>query len=91
MPSAGLAFEQVLRSISDRQLLSKKRKDALLIGTRSTQANTTDDTYYGEGCRVTRGGGWFDKEPHATTFNRERGVPDPSSSDELGFRCTRSK
>jgi formylglycine-generating enzyme required for sulfatase activity len=53
--------------------------------------NTTDDPYYGEQCRVTRGGGWFDEEPQATTFNRNCGVPDTTFSDELGFRCVRSK
>lgn len=53
--------------------------------------NTTDDAYYGEQCRVFRGGGWFDAEPQGTTFNRNCGVPDTTSSDELGFRCVRSK
>ena len=41
--------------------------------------NTAGDRYYGEQCRVTRGGGWFDDEPQATTFNRNCGVPDKLS------------
>ncbi len=53
--------------------------------------NTTGDPYYGEQCRVNRGGGWFDEEPQATTFNRNCGNPDQTASDELGFRCARSK
>jgi formylglycine-generating enzyme required for sulfatase activity len=53
--------------------------------------NTAGDPYYGEQCRVTRGGGWFDEEPQANTFNRNCGVPDTTSSDELGFRCARTK
>jgi formylglycine-generating enzyme required for sulfatase activity len=53
--------------------------------------NTSGDRYYGEQCRVTRGGGWFDDEPQATTFNRNCGVPDKTINDDLGFRCARSK
>jgi formylglycine-generating enzyme required for sulfatase activity len=53
--------------------------------------NSTADPYYGELCRVTRGGGWFDEEAQANTYNRNCGVPDTTSSDELGFRCVRSK
>mgnify|MGYP001821087491 FL=1 len=53
--------------------------------------NTAGDRYYGEQCRVTRGGGWFDDEPQATTFNRNCGVPDKTINDDLGFRCARSK
>ncbi len=53
--------------------------------------NTAGDRYYGEQCRVTRGGGWFDDEPQATTFNRNCGVPDKTLNDDLGFRCARSK
>jgi formylglycine-generating enzyme required for sulfatase activity len=53
--------------------------------------NTAGDRYYGEQCRVTRGGGWFDDEPQATTFNRNCGVPDTTINDDLGFRCARSK
>ncbi len=53
--------------------------------------NTAGDRYYGEQCRVTRGGGWFDDEPQATTFNRNCGVPDETINDDLGFRCARSK
>lgn len=53
--------------------------------------NTTDDPYYGEQCRVTRGGGWFDEEPQATAFNRNCADPNKTASDELGFRCVRSK
>jgi iron(II)-dependent oxidoreductase len=49
------------------------------------------DRYFGEQCRVTRGGGWFDDEPQATTFNRNCGVPDKTLNDDLGFRCARSK
>jgi len=51
--------------------------------------NTTDDAYYGEQFKVTRGGGWFDEEPQATTFNRNAGDPTKTASDELGFRCVR--
>ncbi|MBN1220697.1 MAG: formylglycine-generating enzyme family protein [Anaerolineae bacterium] len=51
--------------------------------------NTTDDLYYGEQFKVTRGGGWFDEEPQATTFNRNAGDPTKTASDELGFRCVR--
>jgi len=53
--------------------------------------NTAGDAYYGETCRVTRGGGWFDNEPQATTFNRNCADPDKTAIDELGFRCARSK
>ncbi len=53
--------------------------------------NTADDPYYGERCRVTRGGGWFDEEPQATTFNRNCADPNKTTSDELGFRCAKSK
>ena len=53
--------------------------------------NSAGDRYYGEQCRVTRGGGWFDDEPQATTFNRNCGVPDKTLNDDLGFRCARSK
>ena len=53
--------------------------------------NTVSDIYYGEVCRVTRGGGWFDDEPQATTFNRNCATPDKTANDELGFRCARSK
>ncbi|GAB4541176.1 MAG: hypothetical protein Kow0063_31790 [Anaerolineae bacterium] len=53
--------------------------------------NNASDPYYGEQCRVSRGGGWFDEEPQATTYNRNCGVPDTTSSDELGFRCARAK
>jgi iron(II)-dependent oxidoreductase len=51
--------------------------------------NTTADPYYGEQFKVTRGGGWFDEEPQATTFNRNAGDPGKTASDELGFRCVR--
>jgi formylglycine-generating enzyme required for sulfatase activity len=51
--------------------------------------NTTGDAYYGETCRVTRGGGWFDSEPQATTFNRNCAAPNKTAIDELGFRCVR--
>lgn len=53
--------------------------------------NTAGDAYYGERCRVTRGGGWFDDEPQATAFNRNCAVPDKTINDDLGFRCARSK
>jgi gamma-glutamyl hercynylcysteine S-oxide synthase len=52
--------------------------------------NTASDPYYGEQCRSTRGGGWFDVEPQATTFNRNCAVPDITANDELGFRCAMS-
>jgi formylglycine-generating enzyme required for sulfatase activity len=51
--------------------------------------NPSDDPYYGEQFKVTRGGGWFDEEPQATTFNRNAGDPVKTASDELGFRCVR--
>jgi formylglycine-generating enzyme required for sulfatase activity len=53
--------------------------------------NSAGDRYYGEQCRVTRGGGWFDDEPQVTAFNRNCGVPDKTLNDDLGFRCARSK
>jgi formylglycine-generating enzyme required for sulfatase activity len=53
--------------------------------------NSTSDPYYGEQCRVTRGGGWFDEEAQATTFNRNCASPDTTANDDLGFRCARSK
>lgn len=53
--------------------------------------NTVGDVYYGEKCRVIRGGGWFDNEPQSTTFNRNCADPDITTTDELGFRCVRSK
>lgn len=51
--------------------------------------NTTEDAYYGEQFRVTRGGGWFDEEAQATTFNRNAADPNKTANDDLGFRCTR--
>lgn len=51
--------------------------------------NTTDDQYYGEQFRVTRGGGWFDEEPQATTFNRNAADPQTTVNDDVGFRCAR--
>jgi formylglycine-generating enzyme required for sulfatase activity len=51
--------------------------------------NTTGDAYYGEVCRVTRGGGWFDQEPQLTAFNRNCADPTKTAIDELGFRCAR--
>jgi len=53
--------------------------------------NSVADAYYGETCRVTRGGGWFDTEPQVTTFNRNCADPVKTAIDELGFRCARSK
>jgi formylglycine-generating enzyme required for sulfatase activity len=51
--------------------------------------NTTDDPYYGEQFRVTRGGGWFDEEPQSTTFSRNAADPTKTANDDLGFRCAR--
>jgi formylglycine-generating enzyme required for sulfatase activity len=51
--------------------------------------NAVGDAYYGEICRVTRGGGWFDQEPQLTTFNRNCADPAKTAIDELGFRCAR--
>ena len=51
--------------------------------------NTTEDAYYGEKFRVTRGGGWFDEEAQATTFNRNAADPLKTANDDLGFRCAR--
>ena len=51
--------------------------------------NAVDDPYYGEKYRVTRGGGWFDVEPQATTFNRNAADPAKTANDDLGFRCAR--
>jgi len=53
--------------------------------------NTVGDAYYGEKCRVIRGGGWFDNEPQATTFTRNCADPDQTAIDELGFRCVGSR
>jgi len=52
--------------------------------------NTASDPYYGEQCRSTRGGGWFDEEAQSTAFNRNCAVPDVTANDELGFRCVMS-
>lgn len=49
--------------------------------------NTAGDPYYGEKFRVTRGGGWFDQEPQATTFNRNAADPGKTANDDPGFRC----
>lgn len=51
--------------------------------------NTAEDASYGEKFRVTRGGGWFDLEPQATTFNRNAADPAKTATDEIGFRCVR--
>jgi formylglycine-generating enzyme required for sulfatase activity len=51
--------------------------------------NKTPDNYYGEKFRVTRGGGWFDVEPQARTFNRNAADPQKTANDDLGFRCAR--
>ncbi len=51
--------------------------------------NTAKDAYYGEKFRVTRGGGWFDEQPQATTFNRNAAAPEKTANDDLGFRCAR--
>lgn len=51
--------------------------------------NATDDPYYGEKFRVTRGGGWFDVEPQATTFSRNAADSGKTANDDLGFRCAR--
>jgi iron(II)-dependent oxidoreductase len=51
--------------------------------------NAVSDAYYGEKCRVTRGGGWFDSEAQAVTFSRNCADPDKTAIDELGFRCVR--
>jgi len=51
--------------------------------------NTTEDPYYGENFRVTRGGGWFDEKPQASTFNRNAADPTKTANDDLGFRCAR--
>jgi iron(II)-dependent oxidoreductase len=51
--------------------------------------NTIADPFYGEKFRVTRGGGWFDVEPQATTFNRNAADPNKTANDDLGFRCAR--
>jgi formylglycine-generating enzyme required for sulfatase activity len=53
--------------------------------------NTIADAYYGETCRVTRGGGWFDDEPQVVAYNRNCADPVKTAIDELGFRCARSK
>jgi formylglycine-generating enzyme required for sulfatase activity len=51
--------------------------------------NTTADAYYGEQCRVIRGGSFFDREANATAFTRNCGDPNITTSDEVGFRCAR--
>lgn len=53
--------------------------------------NTVDDAYYGENCRVTRGGGWFDEEAQSTSINRNCANPETTAIDELGFRCAISE
>jgi hypothetical protein len=44
---------------------------------------------YGEQCRVTWCGGWFDEEPQVNAFNRNCAVPDTTASDGSGFCCAR--
>jgi formylglycine-generating enzyme required for sulfatase activity len=51
--------------------------------------NTVEDAAYGETCRVTRGGSWFDIEPQGTVYTRNCALPGKTLSDELGFRCVR--
>ncbi len=51
--------------------------------------NTAGDPYYGEKFKVTRGGGWFEIEPQATTFNRNAADLEKTAIDELGCRCAR--
>jgi len=51
--------------------------------------NTAGDPYYGEKFKVTRGGGWFEIEPQATTFNRNAADAEKTAIDELGCRCAR--
>lgn len=51
--------------------------------------STTLDDRYGEKYRVTRGGGWFELEPQATTFSRNAADPHKTANDDLGFRCAR--
>ena len=53
--------------------------------------NSTGDAYYGEQCRVIRGGGWFDEPVSLTTFNRNCAEPEKTATDELGFRCVVSR
>lgn len=53
------------------------------------EGNSTADPYFGEKIRVTRGGGWFDEEAQATTFNRNAADPTKTVNNELGFRCAR--
>lgn len=51
--------------------------------------STTDNPYFGERFRVTRGGAWFEEAPQVTTFNRNAADPEITANDDLGFRCVR--
>lgn len=51
--------------------------------------STTDNPYFGEKFRVTRGGAWFEEAPQVTTFNRNAADPEITANDDLGFRCVR--
>lgn len=51
--------------------------------------STTDNPYFGERFRVTRGGAWFEEAPQVTVFNRNAADPEITANDDLGFRCVR--
>ena len=51
--------------------------------------NTTENKYFGERFRVTRGGAWFEEPPQVTVYNRNAADPAITANDDLGFRCVR--
>ena len=51
--------------------------------------NTSDNQYFGERFRVTRGGAWFEEPPQVATYNRNAADPEITANDDLGFRCVR--
>ena len=52
--------------------------------------NSTENQYYGERFRVTRGGAWFEEPAQVTTFNRNAADPEITANNDLGFRCVRT-
>ena len=51
--------------------------------------STTENQYFGERFRVTRGGAWFEEPAQVTTFNRNAADPLITANNDLGFRCAR--
>jgi formylglycine-generating enzyme required for sulfatase activity len=50
--------------------------------------NKTENPYYGEKYKVTRGGAWFEEAAQLTTFNRNA-TSSTAANDDLGFRCAK--